>query len=271
MRLKPVKPFQVKRQVEKAFNFRLPSWINDENQQRVRQLFEENKAGVAAAGVILGVALIFMVLYMRHQATVEERSSAFFREGQGLYSYKIPAPDSGATPLVASDEEKYAKASQYFQQIVENYPGSRYAPAALFYMGNCRFRVRQYAAALESYDQFLGRFSRHYLANQAWLGKGDALEQLGRHPEALEAYRKVMSGRNPYVSEASLGAVRCLLKMTELDRAKAQQYWQEAAGILQGLVNGQDQYGQKASRIMQKLLTDLSCLRLQVITHPEGC
>ena len=258
MKLRPIKPFQVKRPVEKALNFRLPSWINQENQDKVRRLFEENKAGVAAGGVILVVALIFMVLYMRHQSTVEERSSAFFREGQGIYSYVIPAADSGVAQLVASDEEKYAKASQYFQQIVENYPGSRYAPAALFYMGNCRFRTRQYAAALESYDQFLGRFSRHTFANQALLGKGDALEQLGRHTEALEAYRKVMSGRNPFVSEASLGAVRCLLKMTELDRQKGQQYWQEASGILQTLMNGQDEYGKKASRVLQKLLTDLS-------------
>jgi tetratricopeptide (TPR) repeat protein len=258
MKLRPIKPFVVKRPVEKALNLRLPSWINQDNQQKLRDLFEANKAGVAAGGVILAVALIFMVLYMRHQSTVEERSSSFFREGQGIYSYRIPAADSGVTPLVSSDEEKYAKASQYFQQIVENYPGSRYAPAALFYMGNCRFRMRQYAAALESYDQFLGRYSRHYFANQAYLGKGDALEQLGRHTEALDAYRKVMSGRNAFVSEASLGAVRCLLKMTELDRAKAQQYLQEAGGILQNLVVGKDPYGQKASRVMQKLLTDLS-------------
>ena len=258
MKLRPIKPFQIKRPVEKALNFRLPSWINRENQDMLRNQFEENKAMVAAGGVILVVFLVFLVAYMWHQSSNNARASAFFREGQGLYSYRIPAPDSGVTQLVASEEEKYAKAGQYFQQIAENYPGSRYAPAALFYMGNCRYRVRQYAAALESYDQFLGRYSRHYFANQAWLGKGDALEQLGRHPEALEAYRKVMSGRNPFVSEASLGAVRCLLKMTELDRTKSQQYLQEAGGILQNLTNGQDEYGKKTSRIVQKLLTDLS-------------
>ena len=248
----------VRRPVEKALNFRLPSWINGEKQDKVRELFEQNKAGVAAGGVILGVVLIFMVLYMRHQSTVEEKASSFFREGQGIYTYRIPAAESGVNQLVASDEEKYSKAGQYFQQIVENFPGSRYAPVSLFYIGNCRYRLRQYAAALESYDQFLGRYPRHYLAAQATLGKADALEQLGRHPEALEAYRKVMTGRNTHASEASLGVVRCLLKMTEIDKPKAQVYWQEAGGILQALVDGKDPYGQKASRVMQKLLNDLS-------------
>jgi len=258
MKVRPIKPLQAKNQVEKAFNIKLPSWINADNNAKLRELFEQNKAGVAAGGVILGVLLVFLVLYMRHQSTVNMRSAAYFRDGQYTYSFKIPPAESGQNPMFSSDEEKYTKAAQYFQQVVETYPGSRYAPVSMFYLGNCRFRLRQYAAALESYDQFIGRFSRHHLAMQAMLGRGDSLEQLGRHPEALESYRKVMASHSPFVSEASLGAVRCLLKMTELDRQKAGQYWQEAAEILQNLSNGQDQYGQKASRILQKLLVDLS-------------
>lgn len=248
----------MKKPVEKALNIRLPRWINQDNQDKVRRLFEENKAGFAAGGVILAVALIFMVLYVRHQSTVEERSSVFFREAQMIYSYKIPDIESGVTPIVSSDEEKYAKSSQYFQQIVENFPGSRFAPVAMFYMGNCRYRTRQYAAALESYDQFLGRYSRHHLSMQAYMGRADSLEQLGRHQEALDAFRKVIAARNPLLSDASLGAVRCLLKLTEVDRQKGQQYMQEASGILQNLMDGKDQYGQKASRTLQKLLTELS-------------
>ncbi len=240
--------------VEKL-NLKLPEWLNE---QQAKDFVYQNRAGLAAGGVIIGVLLVFMLLYFRHQGIVQVRSSAIFNEAQNIYYYRIPGADGNVTPLVASDDEKYTKAQQYFQQIVDSYPSSRFCPAAIYYVGNCRYQLRQYSAALDAYAQFLDRYSRHILTPQATLGRADSLEQLGRHEEALGSFRKVMESRGPLVVEASLGAVRCLLKMTETDRANSQRWWTEAAGILQKLSEGNNPQGQRASRMLQKLLVDLS-------------
>jgi len=255
MKLRPLKPLQSNKPIAQSFNIKLPAWVDE---TKAREFVKKNRAGIAAGGVIGGVLIIFLLLTARHQSTVEVRSSAIFREGQALYQYRIPPSGGGEAAVVSSDEEKFQRCQQYFVQIIENYPGSRYAPPALYYVANCRYRLRQYASALEAFDQFLSRFSRNHLAMEAMLGRADTLEQLGRHQEALESYRKVIASKGPLVSEASLGAVRCLLKMTEVDRPNANKWWGEAAGILQGLASGKDPYGQKASRMLQKLLVDLS-------------
>ena len=255
MKLKPFKPLQSKAPSIPGLELKLPAWFQD---KKIMEFIQQNRAGFAAGAVILGVLVIFAILYFRHQQTVSVRSSSLFRDGQSLYQYRIPPPDSEYTPIVGSEEEKYQRAQQLFSQIIENYPGSRFAPASLLYIGNCRFKLRQYASALEAFDQFLSRYGGHHLALQALLGRGDCLEQLGKHQEALECYRKLMALNTPLVTEASLGAVRCLLKMTELDKPNANRWWSEAAGILQRLANGSDDYGKRSSRSFQKLLVDLS-------------
>jgi tetratricopeptide (TPR) repeat protein len=244
VKLKPIKP------LESGAPVQMPKWVHAE---RLRELYELYKPAVAAGGVALAVLLLFAVLYVRHSGEVAERSSQLYRDGLNLYNYRIPPATSEVTPMVASDEEKYTKAQAIFQQIHETYPGSRLAPAALYYVGNCRFRLKQYSQALDAYELFLSRYPRHVLADEATLGKGDCLEQLSRYQDSYTAYRAVFDHGGPLAYEGGMGAARCLLKLTESDPAR----WSEAVDILNKLSTGKAEGGAKAAREMRKLLTDL--------------
>jgi len=244
MKLKPIRPLEARKPIP------IPQWVP---QERIRELYEQYKPAVAAGGVALAVLFLFGILYVRHGREVAERSSQLYRDGLGLYNYRIPPPSAEVTPVVASDEEKYQRAQGVFQQIHETYPGSRLAPIALYYVGNCRFRLKQYSQALEAYDLFLSRYPRHVLAAQASLGKGDCLEQLSRYQEAYTAYHSVMDADGPLAYEGSLGTARCLLKLTESDRSR----WSEAVDILNRLATGKSLAGARSSRELRKLLADL--------------
>ncbi|MEK7477345.1 MAG: tetratricopeptide repeat protein [Candidatus Coatesbacteria bacterium] len=244
MKLKPIKPLELRKQIV------IPKWVHEE---RLRELYELYKPAVAASGVALAVLLLFGILYIRHGSEVTQRSSQLYREALNLYNYRIPPATSDVTPLVASDEEKYVKAQNLFQQIHETYPGSRLAPEALYYVANCRFRLKQYSQALEAYDLLLSRFPRHILADQATLGKGDCLEQLSRYQESYTAYKVVIDHDGPLAYEGCLGATRCLLKLTESDSTR----WSEAVEILNKLATGKSAAGARAARELRKLLADL--------------
>lgn len=247
MKLRPIRPLESR----PATPLALPSWIPRE---RLLELFEQYKPAVAAAGVAVVVLVLFAILYVRHSRQVTERSSELFRNALSFYTYKMPPPGSDVMPAVGSDEEKYQRAQAIFQQIHDTYPGSRLAPGALYYVGNCRYQLKQYTQALESYDLFLSRFRRHPLAAQARLAKGDCLEQLSRFPEAYDAYRAVFDAGGPLAYEGALGASRCLLKLTETDRNR----WSEAVDLLNKLASGSSPRGARESRALRKLLADLS-------------
>lgn len=247
MKLRPIRPLEA----PGPGTITMPSWLPRE---RLLELFEEYKPAVAAGGVAIVVLLLFGILYIRHSHQVTARSSELFRNALSFYTYRMPPPGSDQMPAVSSDEEKYQRAQAIFQQIHDTYPGSKLAPGALFYVGNCRYRLKQYTQALEAYELFLGRFRRHPLAAQARLAKGDCLEQLSRFPEAYDAYRAVFDGGGPLSYEGALGASRCLLKLTETDRNR----WSEAVDLLNKLASGASPRGARESRALRKLLADLS-------------
>lgn len=215
--------------------------------------YEQYKPAFAAGGVALAVLLLFAILYARHSGQVAEQSSARFRDALNMYNFRVPPPGSDTNAPVSSDEEKWSKAHAGFQLVHDSYPGSRLAPMALYYMGNCRYRLKQYSQALEAYEQFVSRYGRHALAAEAWLAKGDCLDQLGRQQEAYDAYKKVMEKGGPLAAEASLGVARVLLKLTETDRNR----WGEAVDILNRLSAQQTPQGARA-RALRRLLGDLS-------------
>ena len=249
MKLKPIKPLPGPN-APATMGVRMPDWIPRE---LIREHFEKYRAGLAAAGVVLSVLVVFGLLYVRHRHTVAVRAAVLYRDAYNVYSYRIPPPGSETVPLVGSEEEKYQRAMQAFQQLSDTYPGATLAPAALYFAANCRYRLRQYSQALETFDQFLARYPGHRLAVQARLGRGDSLEQLSRYQEAVLEYQQVINSGSALGYEGSMGAVRCLLRMGESDRTRAA----EAMALLTklGLDSGP---AAKSARSLRKLLADIT-------------
>ena len=254
MKLKPFKPLPV-RKVIGATGLSVPSWVPLDE---MKASLEKNKAGIAAGAVIAVILTLFVILYVRHRIVVGERSSALFQQAQRFYMYRVPREGGEVNAPVTSEEEKYQRAQQMFQQLLDTYPGSRLAPAALVYLGNSSYKLRQYTSALEAYDKFITNYPRHEFAPEINAARGDCLEQLGRHKEALESYRKAMKSKSPVAYEASLGGVRCLLKLVELDKQNQQMWWDEARRIIGTVGAGEDGYGKRAAKSIEKLLMDFS-------------
>jgi len=254
MKLKPVRPLPSPRILEKA-GIKLPEWLPLERLMNWRDLVEKYRAGLAAGGVVAAVLLVFVLLYVRHRSTVTERSASIFQQAFGMYSYQIPAPDSEVVPMVASEEEKYSRAMQAFQQLSDTYPGAKLAPVALIYTGNCRFRLKQFPQALESFDLFLARYPHHAMAAQAHLGRADCLAQLGRTQEALLSYSQAIKANTFVADEGRMGAVRCLIQIAEAEKNNSKMG--EASALLNQMSSGSG-YGASWSRSLRKLLGDLN-------------
>ncbi len=253
MKLKPFKPLAEPKPTIGKTGIVLPSWIPVD---RIRQFIDQYRAGLAAGGVVALVLIVFGLLYLRHRHTVTERSTVLFREAHDLYLYQIPPPESNIVPLVATEEDKYQRAHQLFQQISSTYPGSHLAPVAMYYVGNCRYRLKQYTQALEAYDQFLARYPSHRMSVQAQLGRADCLEMLSRYQEALLAYQNVVNSGSSLSYEGSLGSARCMLRLGESGQKKAGAG--EAIALLNQLGTVKSEYAAKTSRSLRKLLADLS-------------
>lgn len=221
--------------------------------ERIKAFIEQYKAGVVAGGVVAGILVIFAVLYARHQASVAQMSTARFRDAYAVYSYRLPPAGSETVSQFGSEEEKYAKAMQAFQAISDSFPGSKLAPAALYYAGTCQYRLRQYTQSLDTFDQFMNRYPGHRMAVQAQLGRGDCLEQLGRYKESLEAYEKVAASGTYLSPDGLLGGIRCRLRLSQTDGAK----WSEAFTVLNRMAGEKDTPAGRSARELRKLLVDL--------------
>lgn len=250
MKIRPIKPLP-ERKPEGPGGISLPTWLLGGD---YRAFLDKYRAALVAGSIVAAIIALIGLLYIRHQGSVSKRSGAMFIAASNLYNYVIPEDTGETAPMVASEEEKYQRAGMTFQQLVDTYPTSDLAAPSVFYSGNCRYRLKQYALALESFKQFVARFPKHPLIDQAYLGVGDCQEQLGKFDEALEAYRQVMNRGGALAYEGSLGAARCLLKQSETDQEK----WNEAVTILKNLSISKNEYGAKASRGMRKLLIDLA-------------
>ncbi len=249
MKIKPIKPLP-ERKTAGPGGISLPAWLSGD----YRTLLEKYRAALVAGSIAAAILGLIGLLYLRHQTSVAKHSGAIYINASNVYNYVIPEDTGESMPLVASEEEKYQRAGILFQQLVDTYPTSDLAAPAVFYSGNCRYRLKQYSLALDSFKQFIARFPKHPLIEQAYLGAGDCHEQLGKFDEALEAYRTVMNRGGPLSYEGSLSAGRCLLKLSETDREK----WNEAVNILKNLSSSSNKYAAKASRGMRKLLIDLA-------------
>lgn len=251
MKLKPIQPLAPPRPTIGKTGIAIPEWVPLE---KTRELYGRYRSGVAAGGVIAVVLIVFGLLYLRHRHNVAEQSSRRFEEAYRVYSYVIPPADSQTVPMVATEEEKYQRARQGFQLVSDTYPGSEFAPVALYYAGNCLYQLKQFSQALEAYDQFLARYPGHRMAPQAHLGRANSLEQLSRYQEALVSYRTVGNGDSPLAFEGNIGAALCMLRLGETDRKMTG----EAIATLNRLAAGEMQYAARTSRGLRRLLADLA-------------
>ena len=135
------------------------------------------------------------------QVTVDGQTFAVRPEEKTAFEEAMAA-------LRASD---FARAATLYGQFLGRYPGSGYTPAALYWLGNARYALRQYREAIDSYQQLLDRYARHSRAPEAMLALASCQLEL-KDGNAARATWRALVQRYPE-SEAAAAARERLARM----------------------------------------------------------
>jgi len=116
-------------------------------------------------------------------------------------------PQAGTTgpPAGMSAEQTYsnayrdyqggqdALALQEFQDYLQYYPSTQFAPNAQFYVGDILFRKGEYQKAVAAFDAVNEKYQDNAKTSQAHYMKGLALVKLGRRDAAVKEFREVIA------------------------------------------------------------------------------
>nr|MBN2277996.1 outer membrane protein assembly factor BamD [candidate division Zixibacteria bacterium] len=91
-----------------------------------------------------------------------ENARASILEGEEILARK--SYENGMTYFKMYD---YRAASIYFQEVIDNYTGTSYAPPALFKLGESQYRNGKYPEALQKFNSFITIYPTHELISRA--------------------------------------------------------------------------------------------------------
>lgn len=165
---------------------------------KVSEYLREN-----ARPLVVGVLLVFAIAGIAFAWQVKVRSAE--RESleivaKALSEYRPKVLSGGSRREM---QEICEKTTEQLTTVVEEYPGTRVAPVALFYLGECRFHSGDYDEAVAFYSQVLDQAEKvPHLEALALSGLGYAHEEKGDYEKAIEFYK-----RSDAAGEFGVGAV----------------------------------------------------------------
>ncbi|MCI0364354.1 MAG: tetratricopeptide repeat protein [Phycisphaerales bacterium] len=112
------------------------------------------------------------------------------------------------------------QASDHFQRVVEKYPDDPAFSTSLLRLGECQAAASQFEESEKTFAAYLEQFADSELWFQAQFGLGWAVENQGRHDEAIRCYRKVIEQHNgPTAARAQFQIGECLFARKRFDEA----------------------------------------------------
>jgi tetratricopeptide (TPR) repeat protein len=125
--------------------------------------------------------------------------------------------ERGKAPEASGGQLEEAQA--ILLQVRKEYPSSRAAEQALLFTGNIFSERAEHEKALQAYQEYLERYPEGPWVVLAGIGKGYALEALGRYADAAATFRTLAERYKGSTLglEARLGLARCL---EQLDRRR---------------------------------------------------
>lgn len=95
--------------------------------------------------------------------------------------------------LALATSGRSAAAQAKFQEFLQTYPSSRYAPNAHYWIGECLYAQRRYADALLQFKEVTARYPRHHKSADALLKAGMTYNRLGDKENASLQYKALMA------------------------------------------------------------------------------
>lgn len=101
----------------------------------------------------------------------------------------------------------YDLAIMGFQNFLQLFSTSTLVPHALYWTGEAHYGKKEYAKAIEWYDRVLGEYPRSEKAANSLLKKGYTYQELGDKPRARKMFKQVVE-QYPFTKEADLSKNR---------------------------------------------------------------
>jgi len=199
---------------------------------------------VAVTAILLLLLGVGIPYYLSSQAKSENDAKGVLNLGQ-YYLHSQVDPKNGP---FKSDAEKYQQAIQTFQRINTDYPGTKTAKLARYYVAKSQFELGQYSQAYTSFDAASQELKNSPLGDEAYLGKIFCLaaqSQLAPATTLAETFLK----DNPdsfIVPEVRLSLSDLYLKAQ--DKGKAIEQLKLTAKI-----NPDSEWGKEATRRLEKI------------------
>ena len=153
---------------------------------------------VVAAVVLIAVLTVGWFWWKHNNRKQEETASNLFYEAYQVYE-EAKAKDNAL-------EESMEK----FRAIVEEYPQTSSGKLGLFYLGNCRFSLKQFDEAIISYNKFLEDATyQPELAILAYDSLGYCYEGKKDYQKALEYFQKTIDPHPGLGESGYLNVGRC--------------------------------------------------------------
>lgn len=93
--------------------------------------------------------------------------------------------------LAAFSQKQFGLAAAGFDSFLEQYPDSPLRADAWFWLGNCRYALRQYEGAIQSFERMLREHPGHPKASEAWLGIANARFEMRQGDQARAIWARV--------------------------------------------------------------------------------
>jgi outer membrane protein assembly factor BamD (BamD/ComL family) len=151
--------------------------------------------------ILIGVALVVVVVLVAFMIMRGERAAEL----------QASAALTGATQSLNAGLA--AQASQQYQTVIDEYPGTASAGAATCYLGTILYQGGKYDDALQHFENYLTDYKQSPNLHRAALeGKAAVQEQQRAFPDAAATYLKLADEARDVPSSFSryvLAAVRC--------------------------------------------------------------
>lgn len=161
-------------------------------------------------GIVAGVILLIVIIGLSWRAyrtgmtekalTLEGRAFTLHQEVQAELASTDQQGDSETPP---DPEKAYQEVIDLYQEILDQYPGTRSAARAYYLLGSIAFQQGQYAEAQEYFTTYLDKYSEGALTVQAEESLGYIQEQQQNYQQALDTF-KTLEAKAPESKKPSI-------------------------------------------------------------------
>lgn len=123
-----------------------------------------------------------------------------------------------------ADQEGEADIDAYISEytfLKDNLYATDATPWLLLELGNAQYKAKKFDDAIQTYNEFIAKYTRHPLVPIIRQSLGYAFEEKGQLQEAIKQYEEILRDDDAsyLMAGASLDAGRCYEKLEQLDPA----------------------------------------------------